>query len=61
MEPAVATSTAPSSGTTVLMTSTPGKAPSSAAKGASGMRWCKVFDPDKQIFVMRPMRVSRCP
>jgi serine/threonine-protein kinase len=40
---------------------TPGKGFSSAAKAASGMRWCKVFDPDKQIFVMRSMRVSRCP
>jgi hypothetical protein len=35
--------------------------PSSTAKGAVGLRWCKVFDPDKQIFVMRSMRVSRCP
>ena len=37
------------------------RAPSSATKGAVGMRVCKVFDPDKQIFVMRSMRVSRCP
>ena len=33
------------------------------APGAKGgnLRLCKVFDPDKQIFVMRSMRVSRCP
>jgi serine/threonine-protein kinase len=37
------------------------RAPSSTAKGAVGVRWCKVFDPDKQIFVMRSMRVARCP
>jgi len=35
--------------------------PSSVAKGAAGMRLCKVFDPDKHIFVMRSMRVARCP
>jgi tRNA A-37 threonylcarbamoyl transferase component Bud32 len=28
---------------------------------AVAQRWCKVFDPDKHIFVMRPMKVSRCP
>lgn len=31
------------------------------ARSAVGARWCKVFDPEKQIFVMRSMRVSRCP
>jgi serine/threonine protein kinase len=36
------------------------KAPS-PARGAVGSRWCKVFDSEKQIFVMRSMRVSRCP
>jgi hypothetical protein len=25
------------------------------------MRVCKVFDADKKIFVMRSMRVTRCP
>jgi serine/threonine-protein kinase len=28
--------------------------------GAS-LQWCKVFDPNKRIFVMKPMRVARCP
>jgi serine/threonine-protein kinase len=41
-----------------------------AAKPAASMprsgsststRWCKVFDPEKKIFVMKPMRVARCP
>ena len=31
------------------------------AHGAVGARWCKVFDPEKQIYVMRSMRVTRCP
>jgi serine/threonine protein kinase len=35
--------------------------PRSSAHGPAGQRLCKVFDPDRQIFVMRPMRVSRCP
>jgi hypothetical protein len=41
---------------------------SAAATGARpagrvpvSVRVCKVFDADKKIFVMRPMRVSRCP
>ncbi len=29
--------------------------------GPVSTRLCKVFDADKQIYVMRPMRVSRCP
>ena len=33
----------------------------SPARAGSGPRWCKVFDSEKQIFVMRSMRVSRCP
>jgi serine/threonine-protein kinase len=33
----------------------------SPARAAAGPRWCKVFDPEKQIYVMRSMRVSRCP
>lgn len=32
-----------------------------AAATAPGQRWCKVFDSEKQIFVMRSMRVNRCP
>jgi serine/threonine protein kinase len=40
---------------------TPPKPPSSIAKGAPSARWCKVFDPDKGIFVMRSMKVNRCP
>jgi tRNA A-37 threonylcarbamoyl transferase component Bud32 len=56
----IAASTTPPS-PTAAASGTPGKAPSSAAKGGSGVRLCKVLDPDKQIFVMRPMRVSRCP
>jgi serine/threonine-protein kinase len=60
--PSTVTATAATSTPSVTLASTStGKAPSSATKGGSGMRWCKVFDPDKQIFVMRPMRVSRCP
>jgi serine/threonine-protein kinase len=39
----------------------PAKPPVSVAKGPPPARWCKVFDPDKGIFVMRSMRVSRCP
>ncbi len=40
--------------------------PSSSSKGTLprstvGARWCKVFDADKQVFVMRSMRVGRCP
>ena len=31
------------------------------ARGPSGPRWCKVFDSEKQIWVMRSMRVNRCP
>ena len=40
--------------------------PTSSPKGtlprsAVGARWCKVFDAEKQVFVMRSMRVGRCP
>jgi serine/threonine-protein kinase len=51
-----ATATATAAASPVVARPTP-----SATKGATGVRWCKVFDPEKQIFVMRSMRVSRCP
>ena len=60
-QPGVATPAASASGAATLASATSGRPPTSATKGGSGLRWCKVFDPDKQIFVMRPMRVSRCP
>ena len=59
-DPLTAASTAnlsPSASATAVAT----KPPASFAKGAPGVKWCKVFDPDKHIFVMRAMRVSRCP
>lgn len=72
--PAVASSAAPSSvaavddgapsatgSAPVVVAATPSASPTAKAKGAVGVRVCKVFDPDKQIFVMRSMRVSRCP
>jgi serine/threonine-protein kinase len=31
------------------------------ATATPSQRWCKVFDPDKRIFVMKAMRVARCP
>jgi serine/threonine-protein kinase len=34
---------------------------SAAAPRAVATRWCKVFDAEKKIFVMKPMRVARCP
>lgn len=35
--------------------------PRATARGGVSTRLCKVFDPDKSIYVMKTMRVSRCP
>jgi serine/threonine-protein kinase len=37
------------------------RASSPPSSGAFAPRWCKIFDPNKRIFVMKEMRVARCP
>lgn len=60
---AIVTASAPeptaSAAVTVLTSVT--KPPAGAARSTVEPRWCKVFDPDKQIYVVRSMRVARCP
>jgi serine/threonine protein kinase len=43
-----------------IVASPPTKVAASPSRPTAAM-WCKVFDPDKRIFVMKSMRVSRCP
>jgi serine/threonine-protein kinase len=49
---------APSASTAVV--ATPPRSPPGPAR-TTAPRWCKVFDADKHIYVMRSMRVARCP
>ncbi len=56
----------PSSLVSVAVAPSPRAAAASGARVAApsrapGPRWCKVFDAEKQVYVMRSMRVSRCP
>jgi serine/threonine-protein kinase len=44
-----------------IVTPPPQKAAVPPAAAAQAPRWCKVFDPDRQIFAMKAMRVARCP
>ena len=67
-EPVGALPGATASAPVAVASAAPSPPPSSAgakasppSRGAVGPRWCKVFDSEKQIFVMRSMRVSRCP
>ena len=48
----------PSASTAVV--TTPPRPPPGPSRSMAP-RWCKVFDPDKHIYVMRSMRVARCP
>ena len=49
---------APSASTAVV--TVPARPPPGPTRSMAP-RWCKVFDPDKHIYVMRSMRVARCP
>ncbi len=65
---AIPSASAPSSALVVTPPVAPSASPAtpngkatSPSHGAVSQRWCKVFDADKHIFVMRSMRVARCP
>jgi hypothetical protein len=32
-----------------------------APPAAPAARWCKVFDPERRIYVMKSLRIARCP
>jgi serine/threonine-protein kinase len=57
----VVSSVPPSSASQPVRPSVEKTAAAPAGAAAPTTRWCKVFDPDRQIFVMKAMRVARCP
>ena len=59
--PSLTPSAAPAEPASTSTSSARARAAPPRASPSAEPKWCKVFDPTKRIFVVKPMNVARCP
>jgi serine/threonine-protein kinase len=59
--PPVAPAVVPSASSAPPAAPPPGRHAAAGPQAAPSARWCKVFDPERQIYVMKSLRIARCP